>query len=196
MRNVYHFTDSARLPFILHDGELRPGLNRTGNYPSDFVWATTSDKGSRTASGTGGASSREAYRKGMTRLVRFTFPADAFIRWQDILADHPEWTDADRKRLERSARDLGDHEIASWHCRSEPLPLSEAIRIETRTYTGRWEEFSVPTSAYTFPDGAVGLKLGKLIYVSQQGFNSAGVRGYKVFDPVSPDDCQTVEAAA
>ena len=34
MQPVYHFTDSAHLPWILSDGELRPGANKIGGYPA------------------------------------------------------------------------------------------------------------------------------------------------------------------
>jgi hypothetical protein len=52
MQRVYHFTDSAHLPWILSDGELRAGANKIGGYPApEFVWATTEDRGSRTATG-------------------------------------------------------------------------------------------------------------------------------------------------
>jgi hypothetical protein len=44
MQPVRHFTDSAHLPWILSDGELRPGANKIGSYPApEFVWATTND---------------------------------------------------------------------------------------------------------------------------------------------------------
>ena len=34
MQPVYHFTDSTHLPWILSDGELKPGANRIGGYPA------------------------------------------------------------------------------------------------------------------------------------------------------------------
>jgi hypothetical protein len=35
---------SSVLPWILSDGELRPGANKIGSYPApEFVWATTND---------------------------------------------------------------------------------------------------------------------------------------------------------
>jgi hypothetical protein len=65
---VFHFTDTARLPWILATGELRPGRNAIWDFPSaDFLWATTDARGDRTAS-----VDRKALRKGFTREVRFT----------------------------------------------------------------------------------------------------------------------------
>ena len=61
---VYHFTNSARLPWIIETCELRPGLNRVGDYPNpDFLWATTNQLGDNTASGMSGGS-YTAYRQG------------------------------------------------------------------------------------------------------------------------------------
>ena len=42
---IYHFTDSARLPWIWAVGELRPGRNQIGGMPFDFLWATTNRQG-------------------------------------------------------------------------------------------------------------------------------------------------------
>jgi hypothetical protein len=85
---IYHFTDSARLPWILHDGHLNPGRCRLGGFPDpDFLWATTSPRGDRTASGGIGG-----YREGVTRLVRITLPLDDFTPWRQAANNHPEWT--------------------------------------------------------------------------------------------------------
>ena len=62
---LYHFTDTAHLPWIFMAGELRPGLNRIGNYPSpEFVWATTDARGDRSA-----AASKQGVREGLTRAA-------------------------------------------------------------------------------------------------------------------------------
>jgi hypothetical protein len=73
MNIVYHYTSIARLPWILESGELRPGRNKIGGFPDpDFLWATTSDKGSRTASLEG---LRDA------AVIRFTLDAADFEEW-------------------------------------------------------------------------------------------------------------------
>jgi hypothetical protein len=46
---VYHFTDTARLPWIIQTGELRPDPHRLGGFPADFVWATLNAGGDRTS---------------------------------------------------------------------------------------------------------------------------------------------------
>jgi len=67
---VYHFTNVARLPWMLRAGELRPGANAIGNYPHpEFVWATTDGRGSRSSTASQG------YRKAMTLLVRISLLA-------------------------------------------------------------------------------------------------------------------------
>ena len=80
-RTVYHFTDTARLPWILQSGELRPGANRIGGFPHpDFLWATTSERGARSA-----AASMQGFRTGLTRMVRFILHADDFEAWRDMV---------------------------------------------------------------------------------------------------------------
>src|SRR5262245_7429709 len=112
---VYHFTDTARLLFILHDGALRPGRNTLGGYPSpEFVWATTDDRGEPSAAG-----QSHADRAGRTRLVRFTLRATDFEPWPDITASYPAWTPEQIARLERSAPRGSDP--SRWQCRVAPL---------------------------------------------------------------------------
>jgi hypothetical protein len=49
---LYHFTNTARLLWIVGAKELRPNCNQIGGFPSpDFLWATTRSQGDRTASG-------------------------------------------------------------------------------------------------------------------------------------------------
>jgi hypothetical protein len=48
--SVYHFTNTARLPWILASGELRPGANKLGWAPVECIWATGSSIGDLTCS--------------------------------------------------------------------------------------------------------------------------------------------------
>ncbi len=130
--NVYHFTCTARLPWIVETGELRPGCNRIGGYPVDFLWATTNFQGDRTASG------MPEYRKGGTALVRLTLHAEDFELWPAILERFPQWTKDHVDGLEAFARRLGETTFGRWRARAEALPLSRVIQIEAKTYTGTW----------------------------------------------------------
>jgi hypothetical protein len=86
--NLYHFSDTGRLPWIVSTDELRPGANVLGGYPSpEFIWATSDARGSRTAAG--GA---RGYREDACRLVRFTVDAADFEPWSGIGARYPAWT--------------------------------------------------------------------------------------------------------
>jgi hypothetical protein len=49
MSTLYHFTDTARLPWILLTRQLEPGRNQVGGYPVDFLWATTNARGDATS---------------------------------------------------------------------------------------------------------------------------------------------------
>src|SRR5215203_1119572 len=97
---VFHFTDTARLPWILASGELRPERNRIGGFPDlDFLWATTSPIGDRSAS-----CGAQDYREGMTRLVRITLHVEDFEPWPQITARFPAWTADHIRQLESAAR--------------------------------------------------------------------------------------------
>jgi hypothetical protein len=139
--HVYHFTDTCRLPWILHSGELRAGLNRIGGFPCDFLWATTDSTGDRTASCNGNA--RAFYRDGVTR-----------------------WTPEHVARLERVALE-SDVSPATWRCRPMPLPLGKVLCIETKSYSSGWH---VLQDAKVLEDGedARGVVIDGRIYSSQR----------------------------
>jgi hypothetical protein len=87
-----HFTDTAHLPWILRDGELRPGRNKIGKVPIEFIWATASPIGDRTCAAMcrpvetsdprygWGRNTISALREGLSRLVRFTLPETDFLQ--------------------------------------------------------------------------------------------------------------------
>ncbi|HEX9231343.1 MAG TPA: hypothetical protein VF869_05515 [Jatrophihabitantaceae bacterium] len=133
---VYHFTDTARLPWILTAGELRPGRNRVGGFPSpDFLWATTDERGDRTS-----ALSRQGLRRGMVRAVRFTLAAEDFEPWPQAHTRFPQWTPDQVARLERLVREQGVSPLC-WRCRVDSLAANRWLKIETRTYTTPWTAF-------------------------------------------------------
>jgi hypothetical protein len=162
--HVYHFTDTCRLPWILHSGELRAGLNRIGGFPCDFLWATTDSTGDRTASCNGNA--RAFYRDGVTRWVRFTLDAADFETWPATLQRFPEWTPEHVARLERVALE-SDVSPATWRCRPMPLPLGKVLCIETKSYSSGWH---VLQDAKVLEDGedARGVVIDGRIYSSQR----------------------------
>ena len=131
---VYHFTCTARLPWIVATKELRPGRNQVGRYPVDFLWATTREQGDRTA-----AAMHGGYRKGVTALVRLALPAEDFEPWPAVAARFPRWTARHIKCLEDAARVRGETNFGCWRVRAEPLPLSRVIQAEAKTYTGDWK---------------------------------------------------------
>jgi hypothetical protein len=125
---VYHFTDTARLPWILRSGELRPGSNKIGELPDpDFLWATTDSRGDLMASS---SLQSEHYRSGRARMVRFTLRADDFEPWREVVSRFPAWKTAHVEMLERVAKSSP----VTWCCRTEPLPRSRWVAIDTRSY--------------------------------------------------------------
>jgi len=172
---VYHFTDTGRLPWILLDGVLKPGRNRIGGYPDpDFLWATTSSAGDRTASG-----SAEGFRSGLTRLVRFTLRADDFNSWPKAVEPFPAWTTEQVSRLEAAAR--GKSRPQDWRCRAEALPAEAWVGIDTRSYTDPiWRSLDLTVEPAVFGPDTIGVWIGEKVYVSTPFDGPDGLTGYRV----------------
>ena len=149
---VYHFTDTARLPWILDSGELRlSGAAQAGGYPGpDFLWATTNKNGSRTAaalcpnSGLGGNTPCNlGYKTGKVWLVRFTLDAADFEPWPEVTKRFPAWTPDTIKRHDTMHH--GDNP-AEWRTCCEPLGQSRWLAIDARTYLDPvWRQVDLDT---------------------------------------------------
>jgi hypothetical protein len=163
MSQVYHFTDTARLPWIWASGELRPGRNQIGGYPVDFLWATTNQKGDRTASG------MQLYRQGETALVRLTLHAEDFAKWSEVLKHSSQWTYEQVNRLCMAALAKGEANIAGWRVRTVALPLSRIVSVEAKTYTGAWQTIDPDTACIRINDDDIlAVNLGGTLYASKQ----------------------------
>jgi hypothetical protein len=116
---LYHFTDSARLPWILRDQALKPGSNNIGDFPDDFLWATPDLMGDPTASS---AVNPSKYCDGDIAAVRFMLSAADFAPWDEMKASHPRWEPRHIAILESAAVRMGatPRQIAQWQCRTEP----------------------------------------------------------------------------
>jgi hypothetical protein len=166
---VFHFTDTARLPWILATGELRPGRNAIGNFPSlDFLWATTEARRDRTAS-----VDRKALRKGLTREVRFTLKAADFEPWSEIVRRFPQWTPEQIDQLERVARSMRGSPDR-WRCRPDPLPSKRWDLVETKTYLGEWKPLQKWNVVKVSGDPrALGIIIGGMVCMSIQDVDPA-----------------------
>jgi hypothetical protein len=169
---VYHFTDTARLPWILRSGELRPGSNKIGELPDpDFLWATTDSRGDRTASS---SLQSEHYRSGRARMVR-TLRADDFEPWREAVSRFPAWKTAHVEMLERVAKRLP----VTWCCRTEPLPRSRWVAIDTRSYVDKtWRLFD--GSVMDGHDGYLGVEIAGKQFFSLQKRKPGAATGYSV----------------
>jgi hypothetical protein len=180
MERVYHYTDTARLPWILRSGELRPRGNQIGDFPPpDFVWATTSGVGDRSAT-----ASMQTLRAGLTRLVRFVLRASDFEKWPDAVARFPAWTADEISRLERAAQGMSSP--ALWRCRTAPLPREAWVAIETRSWTNKqWKALPLDDlQPIEQPDGkTLGIVIDGTAYLSTQVELPDGARGYEVHEP-------------
>jgi hypothetical protein len=160
---LYHFTCTARLPWIVATKHLKPDAYQIGHFPNhDFVWATTSPHGDRTAS------AMQGYRKRVTALVRLTLFAEDFEPWPGITARFPQWTIEHVRDLEAAARRIGETNIEGWRARTTPLPLSRVVCAEAKTCTGRWQAIEL-VSVHTRNDPSLrGIVLNDHVYASSQ----------------------------
>lgn len=173
MAVLYHYTDTARLPWIAQADELRPGRNRIGGFPEpDFLWATSDPQGDRTASAHRG----DLWRSGALWHVRFLLDPTDFIRWSETRDRLPGWTADHVQRLE-AAKGASP---ASWWYRAGPLSLSACRGVEARSYANnRWQPVSLGRP--------VACRGGLSIAVGERAFASlrdprAGPGGGDVYD--------------
>ena len=183
---VYHHTDTARLPWILKDGFLRPGANRIGGFPDpDFLWATTEPQGDMTASADRG----QCYRTGRARHVRFTLDRTKFFAWAAAPDRHPQWTLGHVARLHAVAK--GKSNPATWWCRSDPLPVAECIAIETRSYVdNRWLPFDRDSLVFSTSDDLhnqwLSVEVAGTIFASRKYLSPIGADGFQVGSTKAP----------
>lgn len=182
---IYHFTDTARLAWILHDGNLIPGRCRVGGYPDpDFLWATANMRGDRSASG-----GTAGFKDGLVRLVRISLHAEDFIPWRDAADQHPDWTKEHIRSLEDAASKLGmsQSEVLDWRCRRTPLPVSRFIAIETRTWQNNtWRPLPIDDETVIYARQgdrvSAGVEIGGVKYFSERTEHPTnGRRGYAAF---------------
>ncbi|WP_028168711.1 hypothetical protein [Bradyrhizobium elkanii] len=170
---LYHFTCTARLPWIVATKELRPDRNQIGGFPSpDFLWATTRSQGDRTAAG------MQGYRRGVTALVRLTLFAEDFEPWPAITARFPQWTIEHVRQLEAAARGRGETNFECWRARAEPLPLSRIIGAKAKTYTGRWRDLELAFVQHPGNRDLRGIILNDEVYCSLQHVRDGYPIGY------------------
>jgi len=122
---VYHFTDSARLPWTITSGELRPSRTQLGGFPEpNFLWATTYPFGDRT--------STAIRRAHLAPMVRLTLLAEDFVHWRDVPQRFPQWTVEHQRRLER----IGQEDFSRWRVRTLPLPVTSIVKAEASCQAG------------------------------------------------------------
>ena len=178
MEHVYHYTDTVRLPWILHSGELRPTNNPNNNYPNpDFLWASTSDKGCLTAAL---INQKDLYKAGIIHVVRFTLDAADFSNWPDLAVDHPDWTALHISVLNKTGVDLGD-DPRTWRCRIGALDKSRWVAIHIRSYrNSQWIELPAETIVRKNGDTREVEIPGYDSFASRQFKNKDGITAYQI----------------
>jgi hypothetical protein len=173
--NLYHFSDSAHLPWILRSGHLRPGQNLIGEFPEEFLWATANRHGDPTAT----ASFGDLYKSGAIFLIRFTLNEGGFFPWSKVEDFRPAWTPAHVATIERAARGA---KTVDWWCRCEPLELEDVLSIEARSYSdNRWREADrVVEEVNEQGKKWLGTSFNGRRYFSARHINENGTNGYTV----------------
>jgi hypothetical protein len=174
---VYHFTDTLRLPWIIHSGQLRPGRNKLGGYTSpEFVWASTDPRDDRSASITRG----EPYRDGRVRHIRFTLPQDRFIPWREVPMRYPSWTSDQVARLEHSGKAL-QTSPDNWWCRAGTLSLEDVISIDWRSYRcNQWKPLPGKGQLYTDLWPMLVYRVEQHCFASEPVDGPRGEQGYAI----------------
>jgi len=119
MRNLYHFTDTMRLPRILHSAQLRPATYvDTMNGARDFLHATSNQYGEKTAATSLQDQHNILYGRKVFARVRFTLDADDFEQWATVVGCYPEWT----PKMIKTLHDRG-HRHGSSRIVGTPAPI-------------------------------------------------------------------------
>jgi hypothetical protein len=154
---LYHFTCTARLPWIIEANELRPYRNQIGGLSGrNLLWATTSSQVEPAASVLEGL------------LVRLTLFADDFEPWPTMAARLSRSTIKHIRRLEADAGASGRVGVELWRARAEPLPFSRIICVEAKTYTGDWRTIKLPCLQHPSNPALRGFILGDKVYCSHR----------------------------
>lgn len=167
---LYHYTDTARLPWILSSGVLRPSENRIGGMQQDVLWATSNPAGDRSASIDRGGD----WRGGDLLHVRFALDEADFQPWSEARGTLG-WPATDVSRLETTK----GAEPAAWWIRREPLMIDGTV-IEIRSYAdNRWRavDLEAPMDAGR---GAMLIQIGRRAFGSIREAGYAGGSAYTV----------------
>jgi len=134
-KKVYHFTDSAHLPWILSSGVLRASEVKPLGWPADLLWAT--EDGAKEATATGAYGSH--YRSGSVFLVRIELGAEHFFPWPEVMDRLPAWQDKHVNALNTTAREKGS-DPSRWWCRDRTVAVGSFLAIHGRTWAnGKWD---------------------------------------------------------
>jgi hypothetical protein len=181
---VYHFTCTARLPWIIDTNELRPYRNQIGGLPGlDLLWATTSSQIDLAASGL------EAYREQVAALVRLTLSAEDFESGPTITARLSQSTIDHVHRLEADAGARGQADLELWCARLGPLPVSRIICADARTLTGSWKAIQLPCLQHPSNPALRGIILGEKVYCSHRLQETSCIAEVVSLAEWSRDDC-------
>jgi hypothetical protein len=172
--DVYHFTDTARLPWIIASGELRASDNRISGFPDDLVWATTNPGGDKTASA---SFSKALHKEGFIQIVRFTLDADEFAPWRDVVVGLPAWTEKHVADLEQAAKAKGQ-DPACWRARVGPVPAHRWLAVDAKRHNDGWRRIAATPANCMGSGPRRGFVIDGYAYIATQERDGAGHVSY------------------
>lgn len=161
---LYHYTSTIQLPWIVDAGEIRPGTAGRCEFEGlpglGLVWATANPNGAYSASAFGRTSEyngRTAYKDGKVWAVRFTLDRAGFQHWPEAVVDDPAWTEDVIKRF--NATSQCDNPRDWWTCKGT-VERCNWLAIHVRSYTSPWTEITLdlPVHTGTHPKAKVPMK--------------------------------------
>ena len=167
---VYHITSTLKLPWIVVSGELRPYPNRLrGVGDLTYLWATANPAGDKTAMAAIVAAKKGvAWQDDLFRLVRFTLPSDGFMTWGEVVRQEGITADQVAQMEAWDHQRHGEYGQDMWRCRRGPLPIDQVLKVETRTFSGRWRPLDIEPSRLvrTGNPDCLGFRVGRGVHYS------------------------------
>jgi hypothetical protein len=186
--DLYHFTDTMRLPRILRSVELRPATYVDAMAGArDFLHATSNPHGEKTAATTMSDPDGKFYRGSFYAKVRFTLDAD-FEQCMTVVGRYPEWT----PKMFKALHDLG-HENGSsphsWYARANPLPLDKLVAVHTMVDPDNcWRPSDWSVAVISTVQGGLdirGVRIRDRILFSERYVDLDGIAAYRFKPAVS-----------
>jgi hypothetical protein len=135
---AYHYTDAARLPFILASGHIRPSRHIRAkvcpDVPEGVTWFTTHRRGDPSAAA--------SHNAGAAPRVRLCIPLNATLDWREACR-RVGWPESDLELAARRGRKCGSR-VDAWRAVPEPVSLAAVEDVHVLRPGGVWQPMGEP----------------------------------------------------